>query len=338
MSNRCYSRREMLALGALAVPAIAGICGCRAIPAWLENDSELVSVEFPAFDTKVSISAACDQATLDSVVSRCRFFDRTLTMFSSTSDVGRINRANGNAVRVNRETARVISQALDYCEESHGLFDVTIGAVSSLWNFKAATVPHSDAVEEALSHVDYRNVLVRDDEVRLLDAGAKIDLGGIAKGFIADDLARMLERAGCESACIDLGGNIKTVGSKPDGSSWVIGIQDPFDSAKLVASLALDDGAAVTSGIYDREFERDGREYWHILDPQTGMPVDTSIESATIISHNSIDGEGLGKPLFMQSPSSGLDAIEKRDGTECLIVSREGDVAQTSGARCQIRC
>ena len=297
---------------------------------------ELTTTLF-AFDTVVSIRAACSQETLDALAERCQYFESILSRTIVTSDIGRINAAGGAPVEVAPETADLVTQALRYCAESDGRFDITIGAVSSLWDFHEGVLPEEADLAEAVTHVDFTKVQVDGTTITLLDPAAKLDLGGIAKGYIADDLCRMLEEAGCTSGCVNLGGNVKTLGTKPDGTPWHVGIQDPNDTrGTVVAAVYSEDTSVVTSGLYERQFERDGRRYWHILDPATGYPVETDLVSATIVSAASIDGDGYTKPLFMMGRDAALAWIEAKDGIEGLVVGADGEIAQSSGCDAEL--
>lgn len=291
------------------------------------------------FDTVVTLTASCSRETMDELVNRCAYFESKLSRTISSSDVGRINAAAGAPVDVSRETAELIKLSLAYCERSAGAFDITIGAVSELWDFKAGVVPDSEALAEALPHVDYRNVQVEGDTVTLLDPDAKLDLGGIAKGYIADDLCRMLDESGCSSAFVNLGGNVKTLGTRPDGRAWHVGVQDPRgESGDVIAFLSADPAgmSVVTSGLYERQFEKDGTRYWHILNPHTGYPMQTDIASATIVSSASIDGDGLTKPLFSMGFDDAITWMEETECVEGVLVSADGTIAQTSACGAEL--
>ena len=228
----------------------------------------------------------------------------------------------------------VIERALVYCEESGGRFDITIGSVTSLWDFHEGVVPDESAIAEAVTHVDYRKVQVDGTTVTLLDPEAKLDLGGIAKGYIADDLCRMLEEAGCTSGVVNLGGNVKTLGLKPDGSAWKVGIQD-IDGATGTYMLVTTntDASTVTSGIYERGFTLDGVYYHHILDPSTGWPVQNELASVTIFSDSSMWGDALATAAFILGSEDGAALIEGLDGIEAVFIAKDRAVRYTSGAK-----
>ena len=290
-----------------------------------------------AFDTVVTLKVSCDEEVMDGAVDMCNYFESIFSRTRETSDVGRVNAAAGASVQVAPETADIVRKALVYCEESDGLFDITIGAASALWDFKEGVVPDPAALEEAVKHIDYHVVNVDGTTITLADPQAKLDLGGIAKGYIADALCDYFAERGCTSGFVNLGGNVKTIGCKPGGEPWHVGIQDPNDSqGQVVAAVYSQGSSAVTSGLYERQFERGGRRYWHILDPRTGYPVETDLVSATIISDASIDGDGFTKPLFMMGRDDALAWINAKEGIEGLVVDAGGTLTQSFGCNAEV--
>jgi thiamine biosynthesis lipoprotein len=282
------------------------------------------------FDTYIEIKAACDQALLDELNERLIFFEETFSRTREGSDISRINAAGGAPVEVHEETATLISQSLVFSELSGGLFDISIGAVSGLWDFTEGVVPDAAVLAEAVTHVDYRGIDVSGTTVTLADPAARLDLGGIAKGYAADEMARLLREADCESALINLGGNVYALGLKPDGSSWSVGIQDPQQPrGALKAVAAARDLSVVTSGPYERGFEVDGVSYHHILDPRTGYPVQTDLASATIFSELSLEGDALTTCCFLLGQTAALELLRARSGVDALLVDLAGEVLMT---------
>lgn len=288
-------------------------------------DGQLQSTFF-CFDTVCAVGGVMTQAQLDATVVRCQGFEQTLSRTIATSDVSRINAAQGAPVEVASETAELISCALEYCAASDGLFDITIGAVSELWDFHEGVVPAPERIEAALPHVGYQNVQVSDTTVTLADPEARLDLGGIAKGYVSDVLLDELTAEGVESAYVNLGGNVKVLGTKPDGSAWRIGVRDPNDpeGESPIARVSLEGGSVVTSGLYERQFEQDGKRYWHILDPRTGYPAESDLVSATIVSERSIDGDGYTKPLFMMNVDEAQAWAASHENLQVLLVDARG--------------
>ena len=310
---------------------LAGWLGACSSPAG-DAATEL-SQTFFCFDTVCVVGGLMDQATIDSMVERCQWFEEHLSRTIATSDVGRINAAGGAPVEVEPETAELIGLALDYSRASRGLFDITIGAVTELWDFSEGVVADPAALERALPHVGWEGVSVEGTTVTLADPDARIDLGGIAKGYVTDDLVGLLVEAGVESAFVNLGGNVAVLGAKPDGSPWGIGVRDPFDETGKgnIAVVHATGGSVVTSGLYERQFEAGGRRYWHILDPRTGYPVESPVVSATVFSQQSIDGDGLTKPLFMMGEDEALAFLEDH-GVQGMLVHEDGSTVMTQGA------
>jgi thiamine biosynthesis lipoprotein len=282
------------------------------------------------FDTVIDITAYCDQALLDEAHQRLVYFEDIFSRTREGSDIYRLNEAGGVPVEVHPETADIITIALPYCELTGGLFDITIGAVTCLWDFKEGVVPDQRELEQALPHIDYRTIAVDGTRVTLADPLAKLDLGAVAKGYIADDIAALLRAGGCESANINLGGNVYVLGSKPDGSPWNVGIQDPFEArGSLRGYVSVSDSSVVTSGPYERSFERAGAVYHHILDPRTGYPVQTDLASTSIISENSAEGDALTTTTFLLGSKQALALIETRPHLQGIFIDAENSVLQS---------
>lgn len=320
------TRRGFLCALGLVAPALMA---CRRSPRSSSGmDGGTLQRSFFCFDTACSLGGTVEQELLDALVERCQGFERALSRTIATSDVGRINAAAGAPVQVQPKTAELIARALDYARASDGLFDITIGAVTQLWDFRNEVVPTHDQVAAALAHVGYERVHVEGTTVTLGDPEARLDLGGIAKGYVADVLCDELEAQGITSAYVNLGGNVKVVGTKPDGSDWRVGVRDPSpgaESGASVARIALTGGSVVTSGLYERQFEKDGRSYWHILDPRTGYPVTSDLVSATIVSERSIDGDGYTKPLFMWGMERALSWAREHKDLDVLLIDQAGN-------------
>ena len=218
---------------------------------------------------------------------------------------------------------------------SGGAFDPTIEPLVTLWDIMADEphVPDAGAISAALARVDWTKVSV-DGNVVTLHAGMGLDLGGIAKGYIADKLREYLSENGVASALINLGGNVLTLGGKPDGSNFTIGVQKPFgQNSDILGACRLKGMSVVTSGIYERYFVEDDRLYHHILDTKTGYPVENELYSVTIISPTSTDGDALSTICFALGSEDGMALIETLDGIECVYCLSDGTLLFSSGAR-----
>lgn len=368
-----------------------------AMPTWAQDGSLCIS--FFLFNTQVHMHAYGDAAAdpdatarLDAALvaarDRCLFFERAFSRTRDDSDIARAHAASPNAVPVSPQTARLVRQALGYCERSRGKFDITMGTVTSLWNFHTGEVPSRLALARALPHVDYRHIVLDEepcgreplDEEPLgkdspvqgsldddaLNAGTSrapssnvpsskssqpalaitdphtiLDLGGVAKGYIADDLADLFIAHGVGRFVINLGGNVVVRGGRPAdasarppvaaGSPWRIGIINPLDPAHNRAIVDMVDGSVVTSGIHERRFTKGGVTYHHILDPATGMPAKTDLTSATIIAPRSMDCDGYSTTALMLGARDAIDFVESLPGIEAVLIDEADEVWWTSG-------
>ena len=270
----------------------------------------------------------------------CEKYENMLSKTRKGSDVYKINHASGAEVECSDETIFVIKKAIKYGELSNGRFDVTIGQVTDLWNFQPeggeGKIPEQAAIDEALTHVDYKQIKVNGNKISLSDHKGEIDLGGIAKGYIADKLAEFLKEKGVKSAVIDLGGNISVVGKKPDGSEFRIGVRDPFSTdGGIIGVVEAHDKSLVTSGTYERSFTKDGKVYHHILDVKTGYPVEMGLDSVTIIGagNDGIDCDSLATTCLILGEEEGRKLIESLDGYEAIFVQHDGTITTTKNIK-----
>ena len=286
-------------------------------------------------DTFVRITVYDDKdqsQALDKAMELCRHYDRLFGRDTSGSDVWRINHAQGSPTQVSDETAELILLGLEYSKRSGGLFDITCGAVTEQWDFSAVepTVPDEQSLLDAVKTVGWQQVVVEENSVTV-PSGVKLDLGGIAKGYIADKIAQSLRENGVESAVIDLGGNIYALGRK-NGKPFSIAVQSPYAQSEYIAVLKLNDKSVVTAGKYERCFELDGKSYHHILDLKTGMPAENDVSAVTILSDSSAQGDALSTTCLLLGKEKAVELIENTDGAEAIIAMTNGDVVYTSGA------
>lgn len=319
------TRRGLLA-SALMLPLIGCNAGAGA-------PAPTTSSTF-AFDTYCSFTAYGDDTAPAKLAQACAHFDQLFNLYDSASDIARINAAGSSPVKVDPETAALIRRALDFCEQADGLFDITIGAVSALWDFHEGIRPMDTQIAEALTHVDWHSVAVDEAActVTLADPLAKLDLGGIAKGYVADRLCELLQHeTSATAAAISLGGNIAYFGKKPDSTPWETGVRDPNDPGgnSVIATVGVEGGSLVTSGLYERTFELDGITYWHILDPRTGYPVKTDVASVTVASGNSTEADALSTALFVAGVDGGIELVDARDDVAALFVRDDGRLVRS---------
>ena len=289
-----------------------------------------------ALDTVVSITIYEAQGDVDGEVVLDTCFaeiQRLEKLFSATiagSDISRINAAMGAPVVVAEETAELLQLSLQYAELSDGAFDITLRPVTTLWDFSGdpPSLPDKTLLAEAVSTVDYRHLTVSGTTVTLTEGA--LDLGGIAKGFIADRLRDVLLANGVTSALVDLGGNIVVIGDK-QGDAWRIGVKDPLNAERLRAIISGKELSVVTSGVYERGFTLDGVRYHHLLSPETGMPVQNGLASVTIVCESSVQADALSTACFVLGESWAMALLSELDDVEALFIRIDGTVSATDG-------
>ena len=269
-------------------------CSCTASP---------VKTTFFAMDTVMTLELYGDKATLEAAKEEILRLDSLFSIGKEASDVSRLN-IHGEA-EIAPETAEVLAYGQEISQATGGALELTIAPLVDCWGWYdgATAMPDADALSQALSLVDGGGLTLHDNQASLSRSGMAVDLGCIAKGYTASHVAQMLSERGISSALINLGGNVQALGTKPDGSDWVIGIADASDPAAYLATLSVSDCAVVTSGDYQRYFEEDGRRYHHILDPKTGYPTDNGLHSVTVVCDDGTLADGLSTALFVMGLS-----------------------------------
>lgn len=284
------------------------------------------------FDTIISVTIydRTDDQLLTECMDLADYYEKLLSPNIEESDVWKINHSNGSFVTVNEDTLNLLNTALDYARLSDGLVDPTIGSLSQLWNFGSenqAIVPRQKLIDDALIHVNYNSIIIKDNQVMLNDPETRIELGFIAKGFIADKIKEFLLSKGVTSALINLGGNVLAIGSRPDGTPFHIGIQKPFDKSGTPAlTLELSDISIVSSGNYERYFIKDEKLYHHILSTSTGYPAKSGLSQVTIISPHSVDGDALSTLCFILGYEKAASLLENFPNIRAVFITEDGQL------------
>ncbi|MCL2702749.1 MAG: FAD:protein FMN transferase [Defluviitaleaceae bacterium] len=296
----------------------------------------VISVNALMMDTFVSISIYNprdgDDGILEETLDFIRGLEQLLSRTAAGSDIRRVNEAaGGEPVAIAAETYEIIKIALDSYELTGGLFDITIGAVSGLWDFTHGSEPPQCAdVLIALEFVGLDTIELRNSMIIKKYGGTQLDLGGIAKGFIADKAHDFLQKKGVKSAVIDTGGDIRLLGARPETGIWNVAVEDPFGQSERIGILGLTGGAVATSGSYQRGFFYDGRLYHHILDPATGYPRETDLISVSVTAETATFAEILVTTAFMMGLSDGMQFIEELnkgpDDIGAVFVTADGMV------------
>lgn len=306
------------------------LCACQSSSSNVQKYSQ---TEF-IFGTVVTLTVyAEDDSSLDGAFELCEKYENMFSGSIEGSDVWRINHADGNSTEVSSETAGLIELSLEYSALTDGAFDITVAPLSALWGFsgESPAVPSADSINELLPLVGYTQITV-DGNTVTLPAGCSIELGAIAKGYISDRLCDYFADSGVSAALINLGGNVATVGTKPDGSAWQIGIRDPIgDYSDYIGTLSLGETSVVTSGIYERCFEADGVIYHHILSTENGYPVNNELASVTIICKSGADADALSTSLYLMGFEKAFEFVQSSDDLEAVFILTNGDVHKTDG-------
>ncbi len=263
-------------------------------------------------------------------------YSRTL----STSELYALNhrslQGTNGKYRISGELSDLLSYGLYYSKLSKGAFDITIEPISSLWDFTSdpAALPSQASIEEQLPNVSYEYIKLEGEEISFAKEGVRIDLGAIAKGYIADRVKDYLTGKGVHSAIINLGGNVLCVGTKPEGAPFRVGIQKPFATqSETMAVLEISDCSVVSSGVYERYLKKDGKLYHHLLNTKTGYPYDNDILSVTIISPKSVDGDGLSTTCFALGVEKGLELISQLPDTYALYITKDYKLHYSPGMK-----
>ena len=335
--NKC----KYLILLFLTVIMIMTQTGCTA-----KTQEPVVKQSF-YFDTVCSIAIydmekMSDENAANAIEDAFRLCSRYESLLSRTregTDVYRINEAGGEAVECDPETVEVIRKGLYYSELSGGLFDITIGKVTDLWDFHAEEpqVPDAEALKKAVSTVGWESVVIDGNKVSLTDPETHIDLGGIAKGFIADRVSEALTDSGVTSAIISLGGNVVCIGDKIENGAekpFRVGIEKPYsDQSEIVGVVEAADETVVTSGVYERYFESEGVMYHHILDASTGYPAESDIVGVTLKAEKgmSADCDALATIFLILGEEKAMQLAQETDGIEAYFILTDGRTVSTDG-------
>lgn len=313
----------------LALACLAGLLsGCA--------DRNGVSGVVFAMDTAMSLTVYGKNA--EAALAECETEIKRLDMlFSATnpeSDIARINSGAGGFVEVSQETADIVRQSVALSELTGGAFDITVYPLVLEWGFfsKDYKVPDGETISELLGEVGSSRIEVDGNRVKI-EAGQKIELGAVAKGYLTDRISEILESHEIKRANISLGGNILVVGRRPDNNLWRIGLQDPSNPETHFGVLEAENTAAVTSGDYQRYFEEDGVRYHHIIDPSSGYPAASGIRSVMIVTDNGIEADAFSTAVFVMGRERATAFWREQGGFEMVLVENDGGVYVTDGIK-----
>lgn len=291
-----------------------------------------------AMDTYMTLTAYGKNAEqgLDQAAESIHRIEEIFSVTDSQSEIYRVNHRTENTVKVSEQCLQVLQEALEVSERSEGAFDISIYPILKAWGFTTGEyrVPSGVEIENLQKKAGFEkiNIDVKTETITLED-GMEIDFGGIAKGYAGDEAVNAVKEIGVESAIFSLGGNIQTLGSKPDGSAWVVAVKDPENPENFIGTVKVRDQAVVTSGGYERYFEENGKKYSHIINPDTGYPAESTLLSVTIIGEKGILCDALSTALYVKGLEGASEYWKTYGGFEAVFVTENREIYITEGLK-----
>lgn len=299
----------------------------------MEPQSEATRELF-AMDTYITMTAYGQDAerALTEAENKLTELEQLWSVTDLDSNIYAVNHSNGQPVSVSKETVDLLSFALQMAEETDGALEPTIYPVLSAWGFTTEDnhVPSDIEISELMKNVGYERVKLDSNNVQL-ESGVMLDLGAVGKGYAGDLVAQVLQENGITSALLDFGGNIQTIGTKPDGSVWRLGLRDPFSDGTL-GVLEISNMAVVTSGNYERYFiGEDGKQYGHIIDSDTGYPAESGLVSVTVIALEGRLCDALSTSLFVMGLDRASEYWKQHGNFDMILITEDGVIYLTEG-------
>lgn len=304
---------------------------CTAVIAVFAGYGRQYSESGFALDTAITITAYGKNAkkAVREAFEETERIDRIMNAYSAESEIYAINSAPcGTCVKVSDEVFNLIKRSKEIFDKTDGAFDITVKPLADLWNIKSENpvVPEKSSITNTLDSVGCKGIFLdeKNKTVMLEKEGMGIDLGGIAKGYAADRVSEILRDNNLKKALVDLGGNIVALGRKSFFEKWKIGIQTPFaDRGEYFEIAEAENVSVVTSGSYERYFEKDGKIYHHILNPSTGYPAQSGVKSVTVICKNSADADALSTALYVTGAQRAAEFAEKFDAEIIILTDKD---------------
>lgn len=310
------------------------LAGCAG-PVSTAEEYNPCRTEVMAMDTVMTLTVYHQPAEegmeiLQKAIARIEELESLLSVTKEDSEIYRVNRSDGAGVPLSGLTRELLEDTLALCKETGGALDVTVYPAVRAWGFTTGDyrVPEEAELSVLTDRIDYTRVSLEDSCLTLPD-GMELDLGAVAKGYAGDRLMALFREEGISSAIVELGGNVQTLGRKPDGSLWRVALQAPEGGYAGVLEIA--EKAVVTSGGYQRYFEQDGETYIHIIDPSSGRPVQNGLASVTIVADSGLQGDGLSTALFVMGREKAEAYWRAHPDFECILLCEDGTAVITEG-------
>lgn len=331
------NKKYMLSFLLILIIGTLSACGAKApkVNQQAYSDQQFLMGTY----VKVQIFDDGKENVLKKAFDRVKTLADKITVDDPGSELDEVNEQAGlKPVKLSNDVYPLVKRALEYSQSYEEGFDMTIGPITQLWHigFDDARKPEQKEIDTALKLVAHNNVELNDKEqtIFLTQKGMRLDLGAIAKGYIADEVVELLKKNDVTTAVVDLGGNVFVLGNSPKKGreDWNVGIQDPNKARNtVVGTVAAKNQSLVTSGVYERNLTVNGKTYHHLFNPKTGYPFDNQIAGVSIISEKSIDGDGLSTSIFSMGLKEGLEHIESLENVEAIFVTLDNKIFISSG-------
>ncbi len=355
MKKSALGKRKKVMTGLLTCLMAFGLMGCQG------PSSRIYTSTLFAMDTVMELEIAGSSDYTLQAEQMIRDLEKELSVTDEDSEIAVLNK-NGTAA-VSGQVAEIIEGALRVCDRTDGALDISIYPVLRSWGFTTGQyrVPSEEEIEKLLANVDYKKVVVEKEGAGggvagedvggdavgdgdgdavgaggakvTIPEGAMVDLGSVAKGYTGTYVADELRKMGVTSALLNLGGNVQCIGTKPNGDKWKVAVKSPFEDSTtgMLGVVEADDVAIITSGGYERYFEENGVKYWHILDPETGKPADSGLESVTVVGRDGLVCDGMSTALFVKGLDEAIEVWRASDDFEAVFVTEDRKVYVTEG-------
>ncbi|MCI8364569.1 MAG: FAD:protein FMN transferase [Eubacterium sp.] len=323
-------RKSMLCVMVLVCLILMTGTGCGSTSVMGKETAEIF-----AMDTIMDLTVYGESASelLNEARQLVQKYEGLFSVNTRTSDVARLNQAAGKAEQVSPETYELIQKSIEISKETEGLFDISIYPLVRAWGFtkEEYRVPEPEELGRLLKKVDASKIQLEPDNRVMLPKGMEIDLGGIAKGYLSQKLMELFRKGGAQAAVVSLGGNVQTFGKKPDGTPFTVGITDPADGTSVLGTIRIGDKAVITSGSYQRYFEKDGKVYHHIIDKKTGAPAQSDLMSVTVIGEDGVTADSLATALFVMGKEKAVQYAASHPEIQLVLVDTKAQVWTSEG-------
>ncbi len=299
------------------------------------DENKKVSKDIFAMDTYMTVTAYGKNAenSVNKAVDEINRLETVLSAEKQESDIYKLNETGSGTLST--DTKNIVSKALEINKTTNGAFDISIYPLMVKWGFTTQkyNVPSKNEISKLLKDVDSSKIIFDEKSGNIkLKENMKIDLGGIAKGYTSNRVMQIFKECGVKSGLVSLGGNVQALGTKTDGTAWQIAIENPDKSSDYIGVVSVKDKAVITSGGYERYFEKNGKTYHHILDPETGYPAESGVKSVTIVSDDGTLADALSTSLFVMGKEKALDYWrEHKNEFDTVLVEDNGDITITGG-------